>query len=93
MSDDKRERLKQWLTSGEVRLEPLTFSQRELWEASPIPPGDASHQIACLLFIKGAITPGECQAALQRVVNRQEALRTTFIPGKDRPLQMVKRTG
>ena len=93
MSDDKRARLKQWLTTGEVRLEPLTFSQRELWETSPVPPSDASHHIACLLHIKGAITPHECEAAIQRVVNRQEALRTTFIPGKDRPLQMVKRTG
>ena len=37
MSADKRARLKQWLESGEARLHPLTFPQRELWEASPVP--------------------------------------------------------
>ncbi len=32
MQPDNRARLKQWLESGEARLQPLTFPQRELWE-------------------------------------------------------------
>jgi hypothetical protein len=36
MESDNRARLKQWLESGEARLQPLSFPQRELWETSPV---------------------------------------------------------
>ena len=36
VEQDNRARLKQWLESGEARLQPLTFPQRELWETSPV---------------------------------------------------------
>ena len=81
MSYDKRTRLKQWLAGGEARLEPLTFPQRELWEAAPVEPGDVSNHICCLIDIKGLVTARDCEAAIQRVVDRQEALRTSFLPG------------
>lgn len=90
---DKRARLKQWLQSGEVVLHPLTFPQRELWEASPVPPGASANHICCLITVRGVITLEDCKAALQAVVERQEALRTSFVPGKERPLQMVRKTG
>ncbi|MDQ3624659.1 MAG: condensation domain-containing protein [Verrucomicrobiota bacterium] len=91
MSGDKRARLKQWLDSGEARLHPLTFPQRELWEASPAPVADTSNHICCLISVKGLITLPDCEAALRRVVERQEVLRLSFLPGKDRPLQLVRR--
>ena len=93
MSDDKRARLQQWLASGEARLHPLTFPQRELWEASPVPAADAANHICCLLKVRGPATTQECRAALQLVVDRQEALRLSILPGKDGPLQMVRRSG
>jgi len=90
MSVDKRARLKQWLESGEARLHPLTFPQRELWETSAVPVGDPVNHICCLIHVRGVLTPPECRAALQRVVDRQEVLRLSFLPGKERPLQMVR---
>jgi hypothetical protein len=90
MSGDKRSRLKQWLESGEARLHPLTLPQRELWEASPVPPSHPANHICCLIQIRGPITPQDCEAAIQRVVDRQEVLRLSILPGKDRPLQMVR---
>lgn len=90
---DNRARLKQWLESGEARLQPLSFPQRELWEASPVPVGDPANHICGFIEIKGAITPAECDAAIGRVVERQEAMRASFLPGKDRPLQMIRATG
>ncbi|MEA3209602.1 MAG: hypothetical protein QOE70_2659 [Chthoniobacter sp.] len=93
MSGDKRIRLKQWLESGEARLDPLTFPQRELWERSPAPAAEASNHICCLIHVQGLITPQDCQAAVQRVVERQEVLRLSFLPGKERPLQMVRKSG
>ena len=40
MANDARARLKEWLASGQARLAPLTFPQRELWETAPVPPAD-----------------------------------------------------
>jgi Condensation domain len=91
-SGNKRAIFKQWLENGNARLQPLTLSQRELWEASPVSVADVSNHICCLIHLRGLITPKACEAALQRVVERQEVLRLSFLPGKDRPLQMIRQT-
>ena len=93
MSQDARAQFKSWLESGEARLQPVTLPQRELWENSPVPVADPANHICGVIEIKGPITPEQCEAALQRVIERQEALRITFLPGKERPLQMIRATG
>jgi Condensation domain len=90
MSADKRALLKQWLASGKTSLQPLTFPQRELWETSPIQVADIANHICCLIELRGLITRQSCEAALQRVVERQEVLRLSFLPGKGRPVQMIR---
>lgn len=92
MSQDTRTRLKQWLESGEARLQPLTLPQRELWEASPVPAGDVSNHICALINVRGPITPQGCEAAVQKVADRQEAFRLSFLPGKDQPMQLIRRS-
>src|SRR5262245_40623945 len=86
MPENKRAALKEWLSSGKVGLHPLTFPQRELWEASPVSVADTANHICCLIHLRGFVTREMCEAALQRVVERQEVLRLSFLPGKDRPL-------
>lgn len=93
MSGDKRARLKEWLQSGEARFEPLTFPQRELWEAAPLPITDVSNHICATIRARGALTAMGAEAALQRLVDRQEVLRLSFLPGKDRSVQMIRSTG
>ncbi|MFN0076002.1 MAG: condensation domain-containing protein [Prosthecobacter sp.] len=93
MSQDNRARLKQWLASGEIRLQPLSFPQRELWEASPMPAADVSNNICALIQVRGLLTPQGSEAALQKVVDRQEVLRLSILPGKDQPMQMIRKTG
>jgi hypothetical protein len=93
MSGDKRARFKQWLESGEARLEPLTFPQRELWEASPVPVADVSNNICAIIQARGSLTPQGSEAALQKVVDRQEVFRLSFLPGKDQPMQMIRNAG
>jgi hypothetical protein len=90
MSEDKRALLKQWLSSGKALLQPLTFPQRELWETSPVPVADIANHICCLIHLRGVIAQQACEAALQRVVERQEVLRLSFLPGKERPVQMIR---
>ena len=93
MAQDNRARLRQWLESGEARLQPLTFSQRELWEAAPAPPGDVSNNICAMIHLRGALTPQGSEAAMQKVVDRQEALRLSILPGKGQPVQLIRKTG
>jgi hypothetical protein len=90
MADDKRALLKQRLERGEIRLQPLTFPQRELWEASPVPVGDVANHICCLIKVRGKVAPEDGAGALQLVVDRQEALRVSFLPGKEQPVQMIR---
>ena len=92
MPVDQRARLKQWLDRGEAQLHPLTFPQRELWEVSPVPAEDNANHICCLINVHGLLTERECRAAIQRVVDRQEVLRLSILPGKERPLQMIRKS-
>lgn len=93
MSQDLRANLKQWLESGEIRLQPLSLPQRELWENSPVPPGDIGNHICAFIEVSGHITPEDCHEALRLVVERQEVLRLSFLPGKGQPFQMIRATG
>jgi hypothetical protein len=90
MGDDKRARFKQWLANGEACLHPLTLPQRELWETSPAPAGDVSNHICCVINVRGLITPEDSVASLRRVVNRQEVLRLSILPGKNGPVQLIR---
>jgi hypothetical protein len=92
MPADQRARLRQWLDSGEAQLHPLTFPQRELWETSPVPIGDSANHICCFIEVQGLLTERECRAAIQLVVDRQEVLRLSVLPGRERPLQMIRKS-
>lgn len=92
-SGDKRALLRQRLESGEARLHPLSFPQRELWETSPVAVADPANHICAFVEIKGGITLKEAEMAIQRVVDRQEAMRISFLPGKERVLQIIRASG
>jgi hypothetical protein len=93
VSVDKRALLKQRLESGGARLHPITFPQRELWETSPVAVGDSANHICGFVEIKGKFTFKEAEMAIQRVADRQEAMRISFLPGKERVLQMIRARG
>jgi hypothetical protein len=92
MPADQRARLRQWLDRGEAQLHPLTFPQRELWETSPVPIENSANHICCFIEVQGLLTERECRAAIQLVVDRQEVLRLSLLPGKERPLQMIRKS-
>lgn len=92
MPADQRTRLKEWLDRGEAQLHPLTLPQRELWEVSPVPVEDSANHICCLIDVQGLLTERECRGALQLVVAREEVLRLSVLPGRERPLQMIRKS-
>lgn len=94
MSLDVRSRLKQMLATGELRLEPPAYPQQEIWQASRVPPGAVANHICAILKVRGVVTAPQAESAVRRVVERQEALRTSILPGKEgRPVQMIRAQG
>src|SRR5260370_6201231 len=92
MPADQRARLKQWLDRGEAQLHALTLPQRELWEVAAVPADSNANHIRCLINVHGLLTERECRAAIQRVVDRQEVLRLSILPGKERTLQIIRKS-
>src|SRR6202048_1828505 len=90
MSQDNRARLKQWLESGEICLQPLTFPQRELWEASPVPVADASNNICATIQLRGLLTRPGSEPARKKGGGRQEGLLRSFLPDTGQPMQMIR---
>ncbi|HXI70249.1 MAG TPA: condensation domain-containing protein, partial [Verrucomicrobiae bacterium] len=63
---------------------PLTESQRELWFASEMSDDASCAYNECrLLHLRGELKENTLVAAIQSLVERHEALRTTFAPGGD----------
>lgn len=90
MEGDTRSKLQELIASGQVRLQPLAFTQRELWETSPVSPEDPSNHIRSFIDLRGPLTRDLCLHALQMVADRQEVMRTSILPGRDRPVQMIR---
>ena len=55
-----------------------------------MPVADVANHICCLIEVRGKLTPEDGSGALLQVVQRQEALRVSFLPGKERPLQLIR---
>ena len=60
---------------------------------SPVAVADPANHICGFVELKGRITFKEVEMALKRVADRQEALRISFLPGKDRMLQIIRANG
>jgi len=58
-----------------------------------VPVADASNNICATIQLRGLLTTQGSEAALQKVVDRQEVLRLSFLPGKGQPMQMIRNAG
>nr|WP_244239126.1 non-ribosomal peptide synthetase [Corallococcus carmarthensis] len=68
---------------------PLSFAQQRLWLLDQLQPGDASYNIPTALQLSGHLDVEALRRAFEALVQRHEALRTTFHPHQDQPIQTV----
>ncbi|CAM5450559.1 NRPS protein OS=Streptomyces glaucescens OX=1907 GN=nrps2B PE=4 SV=1 [Streptomyces glaucescens] len=72
---------------------PLSFAQQRLWFLDRLRPGDPRYNSAVALRLTGALDHTSLAAALEHVVARHEALRTTFEESDGTPAQTVHPAG
>ncbi|CCH30856.1 non-ribosomal peptide synthetase [Actinosynnema sp. NPDC047251] len=72
---------------------PLSFGQQRLWFLDKFSPGGAVYNIPLALRVRGALDRDALRRALDGVVGRHAALRTTFPDSGGEPVQLVAPTG
>jgi amino acid adenylation domain-containing protein len=68
---------------------PLSFAQRRLWFLDQLLPGSTAYTFSPALRLHGPLDAGALRGALEEVVARHEALRTTFPTERGEPFQRV----
>ena len=68
---------------------PLSFAQERLWFLDRLAPGKSIYNIPIAVRLEGWLDVARLEGALSAVVDRHEALRTTFAARDDRPVQVV----
>lgn len=89
--DTKRERLAELLEHGAsmARTYPLSFAQQRLWFLDQLNPGNPFYSISQTMQLDFPIDSGVLTRALNEMVSRHDALRTTFRSVDGRPVQVV----
>ncbi|RKG69098.1 amino acid adenylation domain-containing protein, partial [Corallococcus exercitus] len=72
---------------------PLSFAQQRLWFLDQLTPGDASYNISSALSLKGQVDVESLRRAFESLVQRHEALRTTFREHQGQATQSIHPPG
>ncbi|PZO11325.1 MAG: non-ribosomal peptide synthetase [Leptolyngbya foveolarum] len=76
----------------EGQLFPMSFSQRRLWVVDQLDPRSALYNIPAAVRLKGQLDLFALQQSFQSLVQRHEALRTTFDHIEGQPVQRIAPT-
>lgn len=68
---------------------PMSFAQRSLWLAEQLDPGQPTYNVPAVLRVTGELDEAALEWALNRVIDRHEALRTVFRLVDGEPTQVV----
>ncbi|HEY7617539.1 MAG TPA: condensation domain-containing protein, partial [Terriglobales bacterium] len=68
---------------------PLSFAQQRLWFLDQLVPGSAFYNIAGAIRLELILDVAALKSALNKIVQRHEALRTTFVARDGQPEQVI----
>ncbi|NOK22422.1 amino acid adenylation domain-containing protein, partial [Corallococcus carmarthensis] len=71
---------------------PLSFAQQRLWFIDQLQPLSAAYHMPTFVRLVGPLEEASLQRALDELVRRHEALRTTFVQHEGQPLQRISAT-
>ncbi|GAB2480092.1 hypothetical protein GCM10027030_12710 [Luteococcus sediminum] len=87
--EEKRALLAQRLRQRPRRLFPTSIQQQRIWFLDQLKGGDTSYNLSRALRVTGDFDPECWRMAVEGIVTRHEALRTTFEASDGVPLQVV----
>lgn len=89
--EEKRALLRRLVAEGrtQARVFPTSFSQQRLWFMDRLVPGSAFYNVEAAIPIRAALNPTVFEHAINEIVARHDALRTTFREEKGEPVQVV----
>ncbi|RKH50658.1 amino acid adenylation domain-containing protein, partial [Corallococcus llansteffanensis] len=68
---------------------PLSFAQQRLWLIDQLEPGSSLYNMPVAVRLEGTLRTDVLEQALQEVIRRHEALRTTFVQVDNEPVQVI----
>ncbi|NUR82675.1 MAG: amino acid adenylation domain-containing protein, partial [Nonomuraea sp.] len=77
--------------SGFERV-PLSFAQQRLWSLDQLVPGSPAYNMSMSVVLRGPLRPDAMENAVNELVRRHEALRTTFPNVDGEPWQQIAPT-
>jgi amino acid adenylation domain-containing protein len=69
--------------------QPLSFAQQRMWLIEQIEPGGGAYVMVAAARIQGALDPAALEHSINAIVQRHEALRTTFALEDGQPVQVI----
>ena len=78
--------------SGESALVPLSSQQEAIWFTECLNPAARCHSCVTTVRLPKPLEPGRLRSALQYVIDRNEALRTSISVADGEPVQMLSET-
>ena len=75
--------------AGAARVFPMSFAQQRLWMLDRLLPPGAVYNMPKFVRLVGALDVAALRGALNEVVRRHEALRTTFAVDDGAPVQVI----
>ncbi|MGZ4113381.1 MAG: condensation domain-containing protein, partial [Tumebacillaceae bacterium] len=73
----------------ESEVIPLSFAQQRLWFFDQFAPGNSMYNLPQAMRLQGALDLTALQQTLNEIVQRHEALRTTFVAVNGQPMQKI----
>jgi amino acid adenylation domain-containing protein len=79
--------------AGREGILPASYAQEALWIVEQLEPGTAAYNIPLALRVRGPLDTEALERAIQEVVARHEALRTTIAVRDGQPVQVIDAGG
>jgi hypothetical protein len=73
----------------ESQAYPLSFAQQRLWFLNRLMPENPSYNAPIGVRLKGSLDIRALELSLNDIIDRHEALRTSFVTSSDRPAQII----
>jgi amino acid adenylation domain-containing protein/non-ribosomal peptide synthase protein (TIGR01720 family) len=76
-------------SSAEAYTAPLSFAQQRLWFLYKLEPDSPAYNLAAAVHLAGALNESALRRSLEHILQRHEALRTTFAEVDGQPMQII----